>query len=73
MGSALIAVHFSADYLNAAKGGFGRTNGRCLGEQSSASPTAPSSGNIHGGLIECTSQPGRTIFVMYLPLENGNG
>jgi two-component system nitrogen regulation sensor histidine kinase GlnL len=27
----------------------------------------------HGGLIECESRPGRTIFVVYLPLENGNG
>jgi len=27
----------------------------------------------HGGLIECSSQPGRTVFVMYIPLENGNG
>ena len=27
----------------------------------------------HGGLIECSSQPGRTVFAMYIPLENGNG
>lgn len=27
----------------------------------------------HGGLIECSSQPGCTTFVLYLPLENGNG
>ncbi len=27
----------------------------------------------HGGLIECESQPGRTVFRLYLPLENGNG
>ncbi len=27
----------------------------------------------HGGLIECTSRPGRTVFTLYLPVENGNG
>jgi len=27
----------------------------------------------HGGLIECDSRPGRTVFVLYLPLENGDG
>lgn len=27
----------------------------------------------HGGLIECQSRPGRTVFIVYLPLENGNG
>lgn len=27
----------------------------------------------HHGLIECDSRPGRTVFTMYLPLENGNG
>jgi two-component system nitrogen regulation sensor histidine kinase GlnL len=27
----------------------------------------------HGGLIECTSRPGRTVFTIYLPLENGHG
>lgn len=27
----------------------------------------------HGGLIECTSRPGRTLFMLYLPLENGHG
>lgn len=27
----------------------------------------------HGGLIECDSRPGRTLFVLYLPLENGDG
>lgn len=27
----------------------------------------------HGGLIECDSRPGRTVFTLYLPLENGNG
>lgn len=26
--------------------------------------------NQHHGLIECTSQPGNTIFTLYLPLEN---
>lgn len=27
----------------------------------------------HGGLIECNSQPGKTVFSIYLPLENANG
>jgi len=27
----------------------------------------------HGGSIECESRPGRTVFSLYLPLENGNG
>jgi two-component system nitrogen regulation sensor histidine kinase GlnL len=27
----------------------------------------------HGGLIECASRPGRTVFTLYLPLESGNG
>lgn len=27
----------------------------------------------HGGLIECDSRPGQTIFSIYLPLENGHG
>lgn len=27
----------------------------------------------HGGLIECTSRAGRTLFMLYLPLENGHG
>ncbi|MCS5565190.1 MAG: nitrogen regulation protein NR(II) [Methylococcales bacterium] len=26
----------------------------------------------HGGMIECTSEPGKTIFSIYLPLGNGN-
>jgi two-component system, NtrC family, nitrogen regulation sensor histidine kinase GlnL len=26
----------------------------------------------HQGLIECDSRPGRTVFTLYLPLENGN-
>lgn len=29
--------------------------------------------NKHGGLIEAQSQPGQTMFTIYLPLENGNG
>jgi two-component system nitrogen regulation sensor histidine kinase GlnL len=27
----------------------------------------------HGGVIECSSLPGKTIFRIYLPLENGHG
>lgn len=27
----------------------------------------------HGGVIECESRVGRTVFRMYIPLENGNG
>ena len=27
----------------------------------------------HGGLIECSSRPGLTVFSIYLPLENGHG
>ena len=27
----------------------------------------------HGGLIECSSRPGETIFSLYLPLENSHG
>lgn len=27
----------------------------------------------HGGLIECHSRPGHTVFSVYLPLENGHG
>lgn len=27
----------------------------------------------HGGLIECRSRPGHTVFSVYLPLENGHG
>lgn len=26
----------------------------------------------HGGLIECDSRPGRTVFVLYLPVESGH-
>lgn len=28
--------------------------------------------HLHGGLVECTSSPGRTVFSIYLPLETGN-
>lgn len=28
--------------------------------------------HLHGGLIECESSPGRTVFSIFLPLENGN-
>ncbi|TAN49652.1 MAG: nitrogen regulation protein NR(II) [Methylococcaceae bacterium] len=27
--------------------------------------------NRHGGLVECVSEPGRTVFSVYLPLEDG--
>lgn len=27
----------------------------------------------HGGLIECASRPGQTVFTIYLPLEHGHG
>jgi len=29
--------------------------------------------NQHGGLIECTSQPGRTVFTVWLPMEASDG
>lgn len=29
--------------------------------------------NRHGGLVECTSEPGRTVFSVYLPVENEYG
>lgn len=29
--------------------------------------------NQHGGLIECTSQPGRTVFTVWLPMEATDG
>jgi two-component system, NtrC family, nitrogen regulation sensor histidine kinase GlnL len=28
--------------------------------------------NQHGGLIECSSQPGKTVFTIYLPLDTNN-
>ena len=28
--------------------------------------------NQHGGLVECKSRPGETIFTIYLPLENSD-
>jgi len=28
--------------------------------------------NMHNGLIECDSEPGHTVFSIYLPLENGH-
>lgn len=27
----------------------------------------------HGGLVECASRPGETVFTLYLPLENNDG
>jgi two-component system nitrogen regulation sensor histidine kinase GlnL len=27
--------------------------------------------NQHGGLIECSSEPGHTVFSIFLPLEEG--
>lgn len=29
--------------------------------------------NQHGGLVECSSVPGHTVFTVFLPLENGYG
>ena len=29
--------------------------------------------NQHGGLIECSSEAGHTVFSIYLPLEMGHG
>lgn len=29
--------------------------------------------NRHGGLVECTSEPGHTVFSIFLPLEIGHG
>ena len=46
----------------------GRANGTGLGLS-----IAQSLINQHEGLIECESQPGHTIFSIYLPLENHNG
>ncbi len=42
----------------------GRANGTGLGLS-----IAQSIVNRHGGLLECESEPGRTLFTMYLPLE----
>ncbi len=42
----------------------GRPDGTGLGL-----PIAQSLINVHGGLIECESQPGRTVFTVLLPLE----
>lgn len=35
-------------------------------------PIAQSLVNLHGGLIECTSRPGKTVFTIHLPLENND-
>ena len=43
----------------------GRADGTGLGL-----PIAQSVINQHGGLIECASRPGETVFTIYLPLEN---
>ena len=43
----------------------GRADGTGLGL-----PIAQSVINHHGGLIECASRPGETVFTIYLPLEN---
>lgn len=42
----------------------GRAEGTGLGL-----PIAQSLINLHGGLIECNSQPGNTVFTIFLPLE----
>ncbi len=46
----------------------GRPGGTGLGL-----PIAQSLINAHGGLIECDSQPGRTVFTVLLPLAAENG
>lgn len=46
----------------------GRVGGTGLGL-----PIAQSLINAHGGLIECESQPGRTVFTVLLPLETDAG
>lgn len=47
----------------------GRADGTGLGL-----PIAQSLINLHGGLIECESQPGRTVFTVLLPLsQDGEG
>ena len=45
----------------------GRANGTGLGL-----PIAQNLINQHGGLIECQSHPGETIFTILIPLENGH-
>lgn len=45
----------------------GRADGTGLGL-----PIAQSLINQHDGLIECQSNPGKTVFTIYLPLENGH-
>ncbi len=44
----------------------GRAEGTGLGL-----PIAQSLINGHGGIVECTSTPGNTVFSIHLPLENG--
>lgn len=46
----------------------GRAQGTGLGL-----PIAHSLIKFHGGSLECKSNPGKTVFSIYLPLENGNG
>jgi two-component system nitrogen regulation sensor histidine kinase GlnL len=46
----------------------GRSGGTGLGL-----PIAQELVNQHGGLIECESRPGRTVFFVYLPLESEDG
>ncbi len=46
----------------------GRPDGTGLGL-----PIAQSLINLHGGLIECDSQPGRTVFTMLVPLNPEDG
>jgi two-component system nitrogen regulation sensor histidine kinase GlnL len=36
-------------------------------------PIAQTLVNQHGGLIECTSEPGQTVFTIWLPLEDDHG
>jgi len=43
----------------------GRPDGTGLGL-----PIAQDLVNQHRGLIECTSEPGKTVFSLLLPLEN---
>ena len=46
----------------------GRANGTGLGLS-----IAQSLINLHNGTVECESEPGRTVFSIFLPLENANG